>query len=69
MSIIFGTGASICTAIVVAICNDKHILRVSVQNFTWLGGCADSLRPLVLIRVSRLMRFRDGSDKGTASNF
>jgi hypothetical protein len=40
-----------------------------VQIFTQLGGCADNLRPLIFSRVSGLMRFIDGSDKETASNF
>jgi hypothetical protein len=38
-----GAGAAIGTAVVVARCNNKywHILGVSVQNFTQLGGHAD----------------------------
>jgi hypothetical protein len=39
-----------------------------VQNFTQLGGCTDHLCPFIRSRVSGLMLFRDGSDKGTASN-
>jgi hypothetical protein len=39
-----------------------------VQNFTQLGGCVDFLRPFIWSRVSGLVLFRDGSDKGTASN-
>jgi hypothetical protein len=47
----------------------RHILRVSAQNFTHLSGCADFSRPFIWSRVSGLMRFHDGSDKGTTSNF
>jgi hypothetical protein len=42
-------------------------LRVGVQHFTQLGGLADFLRP-ISSHLSCLMRFRNGSDKGTASN-
>jgi hypothetical protein len=34
-----------------------------------LGGRANFLRPYIWSRVSGLMRFRSGSDKGTASHF
>jgi hypothetical protein len=34
-----------------------------------LGGLADLLCPFIWSRVSGLMPFRDGSNKGTASNF
>jgi hypothetical protein len=43
------------------------ILGVSVQNSTQLGGRSDFLCPFICSCVSGLMRFRDGSDKGTAS--
>jgi hypothetical protein len=33
------------------------------------GGCVDFLRPFIWSRVSGLMQFSDGSDKGRASNF
>jgi hypothetical protein len=46
-----------------------YILEVSVQNFTQLGGSADFLRPFIWSRISGLMRFRDGSGKGRASDF
>jgi hypothetical protein len=59
VSIIFGTGASICTEDVVA--------SIKVQNFTQMGGHADILDPFIWSRVSGQMRFRNGSDKGTAS--
>jgi hypothetical protein len=38
-----------------------------VHNFTQLGGRAEFLRSFIWSRVFGLMRFRDGSDKGTAS--
>jgi hypothetical protein len=38
-----------------------------VQNFTLLGGCADCSRPFTWSRVSGLMQFRDGSERGTAT--
>jgi hypothetical protein len=44
-------------------------LGASVQNFTQLGGRADSLRLSIWSRVSGLMGFCDQFDKGTASNF
>jgi hypothetical protein len=34
-----------------------------------MGGHADFLHPFICSHVSGLMRFRDGSNKGTASNF
>jgi hypothetical protein len=34
-----------------------------------LGVCANFLCPYILSRVSGLMRFCDGFDKGTASNY
>jgi hypothetical protein len=34
-----------------------------------VGGHADFLRPFIWKRVSGLMQFCDGSDKGTLSNF
>jgi hypothetical protein len=40
-----------------------------VQNFTQLGGHADVLRNFILSCISGLIRFHDGSNKGTASNF
>jgi hypothetical protein len=42
---------------------------VIVQNLTQLGGRADVLHTFIWGRVSGLMRFCDGSGKGTASNF
>jgi hypothetical protein len=42
---------------------------VSVQNFTQLGGSYDFLRPFIWSHVSDLLQFREGSDKGTASDF
>jgi hypothetical protein len=44
-------------------------LEVSVQNFTQLGGRADFYVNLFGVLLSGLMRFRDGSNKGTASHF
>jgi hypothetical protein len=44
-------------------------LRIRVQNFTQLGDVLICLQPFIWSRVSGLMRFRDRSDKGTASNF
>jgi hypothetical protein len=44
-------------------------MGVSVQNFMQLGGHADFIPPFIWSRVSCLMRFPDGSNKGTASNF
>jgi hypothetical protein len=32
-------------------------MGISVQNFMQLGGCADSLHPFILNRVSGLMQF------------
>jgi hypothetical protein len=46
-----------------------QILGASGQNFRNLGGRADFLRLFIWSRVSLLMRFRDGSDKGTTSHF
>jgi hypothetical protein len=40
-------------------------LGVSVQHFVQLGGHADFLRPFIWSRVSGLIQFHDGSDKGT----
>jgi hypothetical protein len=45
------------------------MLGVSVQTFTQLSGCADSLCPFIWSRVCGLVRLCDGSDKGTESNF
>jgi hypothetical protein len=42
---------------------------MGVQHFKQLGGRADLLRPFIWSRVSDLMRFREGSDKGTATDF
>jgi hypothetical protein len=39
------------------------------DNFTQLGGCADFLRPFNWSRVSGVMQFCNGSDKGTALDF
>jgi hypothetical protein len=39
-----------------------------VQNCRQRGGRANFLRHFIWSRVSRLIRFRDESDKGTASN-
>jgi hypothetical protein len=73
VSIISGSGTAICTAVVVARCNGRwqycHILGVGVQTLAQLGGHADILRPFIWSRVSGLMRFHDGFDIGTASNF
>jgi hypothetical protein len=44
------------------------MLGVSVRNFTQLRGSANSLRPFIWSRVSGLMRFLDGYNKGTASH-
>jgi hypothetical protein len=45
VSIIAGTGAAICSAFVVALCNsirwNQHILKVIAQNFTQLSESAD----------------------------
>jgi hypothetical protein len=34
-----------------------------------MGGYADILHPFIWSHLSGMMRFRDGSDRGTASNF
>jgi hypothetical protein len=34
-----------------------------------LGGRADFLRPSILSHASGLMRFRDGCNKGTSTDF
>jgi hypothetical protein len=44
-------------------------LQRKCSQFHQLGGCADVLRPLIWSRVSGLMRFREGPNKGTASDF
>jgi hypothetical protein len=67
---ISGTGAAICTAVVVARCNGRwycqHILAVSIQHFTELGRSADLLRRFIWSYVFCLMRSRDGAYKGTS---
>jgi hypothetical protein len=45
------------------------MLRVSVQNFTQLGGRADFLRPFISSRVAALIRYREGSDSECATHF
>jgi hypothetical protein len=45
------------------------ISGTGVQNFTQLGGCADFFCPFIWNRVPDLMRFCDGYNEGTASNF
>jgi hypothetical protein len=51
VSIISGTGAAICTIVIVAQCNSrclyKHILGASVQYTMQLGICADFLHPFI----------------------
>jgi hypothetical protein len=73
VSIISGTGAAICAEFVVVRWNGTgwyyHILGVSTQNFTKLGGRADFLRPFVFNCVSGFMWFRDRLDKGSALHF
>jgi hypothetical protein len=70
ISIISGTGAAICKAVVLVWCNGRwkfqHILGVSVQNFTQLVECAEFLRSCVWSPVSWFMWFRNGFNKGTA---
>jgi hypothetical protein len=41
----------------------------SVYKIYAAGGHPDFLRPFIWSHVSSLMLFRNGSDKGTASNF
>jgi hypothetical protein len=40
--------------------NTSIILGVTVQHFMQLGGCADSLHPLILSHVFGLMQFCNG---------
>jgi hypothetical protein len=42
-------------------------LGVSAQNFTQLGRRADFWHPFIWSRVTGLMRFCDGSNRGTAN--
>jgi hypothetical protein len=49
--------------------DSTSVFCVSVQNFTQLGGRADSLRYFIWSCVSGMMRFRDGSIKGIALDF
>jgi hypothetical protein len=44
-------------------------LGVSAQNFQHLGGRTDFLRPFICNHEPGMMRFRDGIEKETASNF
>jgi hypothetical protein len=45
------------------------MLGVRLYNFMQLGGRDDFLRHSIWSRVPGLMRFRNGSDTETASNF
>jgi hypothetical protein len=63
VSVMSGTGAAICTAVVVG--RFSGICGVRIQNSMRLVECADSLR----LFIPSSMWFLAGSDKGTATNF